>query len=425
MHRPVALEPRSGPSPALPRLPGRPAIVSHVLPPSPSGQAVVLGRLLSGFARDSYCLLSREDYSRPLAWHPREGELLPRLDATYYHLADLRHLHTLLRPLPFRLRQGAGTTLQLLHRAQCILRLLKRERCGALLAASGDLIDLPASHLASRLAGIPLCAYLFDDYVGQWPLAGHRAFARRAEAALMRTAAAVVVPNAALAELIRQRTGRNPAIVPNPASEVGPAAPCGPRLAGRAKRIVYTGAIYGAQLDAFANLGAALARLGRPEISLHAYTWQDPEKLRRLLPALDITFHPHVTGKDLVAALEGADLLFLGLAFDSEIPDAIRTASPAKMSDYLASGRPILAHVPAASFVADYFRHHQCGWLVDRLDPAALASAISGLLDDRLLAAETTRRAAECHVADFLLAAARQRLAAVLESVRGGERSGG
>ena len=42
--------------------PPKTAIVSHVLPPSPSGQAVVLYRLLEGMPPDRYCLISRERY---------------------------------------------------------------------------------------------------------------------------------------------------------------------------------------------------------------------------------------------------------------------------------------------------------------------------------------------------------------------------
>ncbi len=43
----------------------RAGIVSHVLPPSSSGQAVVLYRLLAGIDPERYFLVSREDYGAP------------------------------------------------------------------------------------------------------------------------------------------------------------------------------------------------------------------------------------------------------------------------------------------------------------------------------------------------------------------------
>jgi glycosyltransferase involved in cell wall biosynthesis len=411
----------------LPRLPGRPAIVSHVLPPSPSGQAIVLERLLSGFAPDSFCLMSREDYSRPPAWHPREGDLLARLPATYHHLAEPVRLGASLRPLPPWLRHRAGLTIRLLHRAWRIRQLVDREGCGAVLAASGDLLDLPAGYIASRLCGVPFFAYLFDDYACQWTVPGHRAFARQAERALIRGAAAVVVPNPALAEVYRRRHACDPVVLPNPAHELAcqgaapPAPPAPPEPGaqasrGNGRRIVYTGSIYGAHFDAFANLGEALARLGRAEVSVHVYTWQDPAELRRELPGIDITYHPHLIGGDLATVQREADLLFLALAFTSEIPEAVRTASPAKLGDYLASGRPILVHAPAPSFVADYFRRHECGWLVDSFDAGALAEGIARLLDDSAAAADAIRRAGERHAEDFSLVAARCRLVSILAS---------
>ena len=58
----------------------------------------------------------------------------------------------------------------------------------------------------------------------------------------------------------------------------------------------------------------------------------------------------------------------------------IRTSSPGKFAEYLAAGAPILAHVPAGSFVAWYGNRHACARVVDIPTPAALAEAIRGLL---------------------------------------------
>jgi len=38
-------------------------VLSHVLPPASSGQAVMLYRILEGISKENYCLISRENYN--------------------------------------------------------------------------------------------------------------------------------------------------------------------------------------------------------------------------------------------------------------------------------------------------------------------------------------------------------------------------
>ena len=61
------------------------AVVSHILPPSQSGQAMVLYRLLSRLPAESYHLLSRTDYS------DQDGHesAFPPLPGAYHHLESL------------------------------------------------------------------------------------------------------------------------------------------------------------------------------------------------------------------------------------------------------------------------------------------------------------------------------------------------
>jgi len=82
---------------------------------------------------------------------------------------------------------------------------------------------------------------------------------------------------------------------------------------------------------------------------------------------------------EVPAVLAAATFLFLPLGFDTGIPEVIRTASPAKLGDYLRSGRPVLAHVPADSFVAHFCRRHDCALVVDTPDIEALGNAARAL----------------------------------------------
>ena len=74
---------------------------------------------------------------------------------------------------------------------------------------------------------------------------------------------------------------------------------------------------------------------------------------------------------------------------------------PGKMGEYLASGRPILVHGPSDSFITSYFRHHECGLVVDENDPSQLARAIGSLLNDADLRKKLGARARHRAWTDF------------------------
>jgi glycosyltransferase involved in cell wall biosynthesis len=84
------------------------------------------------------------------------------------------------------------------------------------------------------------------------------------------------------------------------------------------------------------------------------------------------------------------------------------------MSEYLAACRPILVHAPGDSFIAWYFRQHECGIVVDRLDPAELALALDLLLSDRALRERLAARAWERAREDFDLSKAQAQFAGLL-----------
>ena len=56
-----------------------------------------------------------------------------------------------------------------------------------------------------------------------------------------------------------------------------------------------------------------------------------------------------------------------------------------KLGEYLASGRPILVHAPKDTFIAQYFRQHRAGIVVDRPDTHVLADALRDLASNALL----------------------------------------
>jgi glycosyltransferase involved in cell wall biosynthesis len=171
-------------------------------------------------------------------------------------------------------------------------------------------------------------------------------------------------------------------------------------------RVVFTGAIYDAHYDGFRALLAALQGLpsrGR----LHVYSPMPRSVLSERGLEEGVVFHGYVGAAEMPSVQQGADVLFLPLAFESPFPDVIRTSAPAKMAEYLAAARPLLVHAPPSSFVAEYVRRHECGVVVTEQGPAALRDALEAICRDpalrERLAANAWRRARE----DFDLAKAR------------------
>jgi glycosyltransferase involved in cell wall biosynthesis len=379
-------------------LPVKLAVLSHILPPSPSGQSVMLYRLLKNFMSRSYCLLSRENYNP--YWVLQKS--LHRLPARYYDLPP-----ELEWPLPkwlgFRqIRQGLNLLLRIFQRGLSIQRIVKQEKCNALLACTGDIIDLPAGYLATRLAHIPFYAYLFDDYTYQWAQRFQRFFARKLEKIMLRGSAGVIVPNEFLQDEIERRHGIQCFLIRNACESLPEQVDqiSWPSEVGRVK-IVYTGAVYHAHYDAFRNLLKAIPQIEGPEIKVHLFTAQRPTDLEQENVCGPVVFHPHVAPAQVIEVQRQADILFLPLAFDSSIPEVIKTSAPGKMAEYLASGRPILVHAPAHSFLSWYFEKHECGLVVDRNESMALVQAIRRMIEDEALRKHLIKNALACAKRDF------------------------
>jgi glycosyltransferase involved in cell wall biosynthesis len=382
------------------------ALVSHVLPPGWSGQAMVLYRLLSGLDADTYCLLSRESYD------DAEG-FSSKLPARYHRLRR----EFLTGGGLGRLREGVGVVPGLVARALEIARIARREGCEAIVACTGNLLDLPAGYLASRLLRVRYFPYLFDDYTEQWMGARKRWLARRLERPTLRGATRVIVPNEFMRDEVARRHGVEAAIVRNPcdlAAYEGLDA-VEPDFGGGEIRVVYTGAVYEANFDAFKRLLEALGRLDAPA-RVHVHTAQSAAELAEAGIGGPIVVHPHAPIGETPRIQREAHVLFLPLALDSPYPHVIRTAAPGKMGEYLAAGRPILVHAPDDSFVAWYFREHDCGVVVSERDPAALARALADLVSDPERRSELASRARQRAEADFDVAQAR---AAFLATLRG------
>jgi hypothetical protein len=338
-------------------------VLSHVLPPSTTGQAVVLYRLLSGLDPESYCLIAS----------PRRHP--------WTLSADIPQLPARTNVLPGEARIFP---IALVQRAWNLARILRKERCSAVLACSADLLNLPAAYLASRIAGVPFFIFMMDHYSQQWFKWRQRLLAGALFPYLVRAAKRTLVLNEYMAATVSARGGV-PVIVRAPCEPQSDANGVGYDSSTRpetSRTIVFAGAVYEANFDSFERLLRALRLLSGSGITLQVYSDQRlPEKIASIAPDL-VVQRPHQPLRRIPEILRSAGILFLPLAFSTPYPEVIRTSSPSKLGDYLESGRPILAHVPPDSFIASFFRERHCGSVVDVPEVEALASEIALMFDD-------------------------------------------
>jgi len=415
---------RQEPSAAQDRLADVPrfAVLSHVLPPFGLSQGVILRRLLAGFRPVDFCLLSRQDYRRAFRETERGHACQPYAAlAARYHFVGEGWRRVASAPGLHRAGLAAAEVpVQVALRAEKVFRVLSKERSQVLVVCSGDLVDLPAGFIASKAAGVPMLAYMFDDYKHQHYRRAEREVAGVFERISLCGAQSVVVPNEFTADAYAARYDLTPRIVRNMVDEahlaMDPQA-VWPRAAGEV-RIVYAGGIYHAQPDSFLRMMDALTSWDRPErLTLHIYSAQTPAQIEASGIPPGATVHQHVSGGEMPSVLRQADILFLPLAFSSGIPEVIRTSSPGKMGEYLASGAPILAHAPRDSFLTWYIRKHNCGVVCDSPDATDLRRALTRLVDDPDLRRAVTTNAVACARRDFNAEDARASFAQALREI--------
>ena len=336
-------------------------------------------------------------------------ELDGRRFGRYVALAPPRFLLTG-RPLPHalnKLNNIGGLVATVMTRSREIAAALAGEGIGVMVGCSGNPFDLPAAYLAARRLRVPFVAYLFDDPVYQWEPGVYRSLARFWERIWGLGSASMIAPNEVLADDLRLRLPHaDIAIVRNPVGSAAFAPPASDggwgEETGDAGTLLYTGSVYSAQASAFRNLLAALAELdGR--FHLNVYTAQSADQMvAHGVCGPEVRHLPH-TSQDVALELQKrADILFLPLAFVSPIPEVVRSSAPAKLGEYLASGRPILAHAPRGSFVSELLKTHQAALVVDQPDPALLKEALLALATDealgKRLVVSAQRLAREFHV---------------------------
>lgn len=294
----------------------------------------------------------------------------------------------------------------------------RRDDVRWVLSVTDEGFSVIAGAIAARLAGIPHVVMVFDLWEENAYSDVQRAVAARLEPRILRGASRVVGYCPQTVEHYRAKYGIEAEAIPTPvvpdAEEPrAPADRSGPR------RLLLAGAVYWAQRDAVARLLALRGRV--PDLEM--VTIGSVEMLRLAGLSADRS-EPTMPADELRRQLAAADVLFLGLSLDSPHPAIVRTATPARLVEYMASGRPLLVHAPAGSYAAEYARAEDFAEVVDVADEEALLAGLRRVLDDPELSRARAQRALRLVHDRHDAARVGARFAAILAACAAGRRAG-
>lgn len=148
-------------------------------------------------------------------------------------------------------------------------------------------------------------------------------------------------------------------------------------------RIVYAGTGTGANEDSLNLLlklvkGDLLATYGIRNWELHLYVWATTKEATQLgWNHPRVKFQGWVNQEELKRIMVSADILFLPFSFLEEQRVATSQAFPAKASDYLASGTPILILAPPYSTIVKHAKRYAFAAVVEEPSEEKLAEEVA------------------------------------------------
>jgi len=252
-----------------------------------------------------------------------------------------------------------------------------------------------SSYLVHHIRGLPLSLLIYDAYARCRAKAVQNIIAGAMEERILRAGKTVYVLNPYIRDRYLKLYGTHAIVVPNTVN-LGSfrAVPDGaPPFSKDSVRIVFTGDIYRAQEDAVLNMVHAANSMAGEGVRFEIYT-----KVRRSgLEARGIRGPGVSIGRvpptEIPGLLKTADILFLPLAFGRKVRTVVETSTPAKMAEYLASGRLILVHAPSYAGIAKMARQQGWGLVVDRPRSEELVAAVRTLRSSPELCHSLTSRA--------------------------------
>lgn len=319
--------------------------------------------LLLRFPSPSYGILTRYDKLTPSVlgpWLPAEyffcdyngpvekTELRPHAKPAHDRLR-----RSLRDKLPLSFKQITKNMLATIHDCKVTFRfvivgtqIVRNRKPNYIIGVSDSGPALISSYIVSKLTSTPFVLWFFDIYRGNHLTFFGSALARIFEPLFFRHATFVLVTNSATLGLYRRRYGPsfkcvvlgNSVYLSDYERMRTPYKPKEPYS------IVYTGSVYWAQKNSVFNMIRTMDALKDLPIVLKLYAPFPSDELIEQTSSRSNVILTSAHQSEMPAIQSNATILFLPLSWRTRNPQVITTASPAKLTDYLASGRPMLIH---------------------------------------------------------------------------------
>jgi glycosyltransferase involved in cell wall biosynthesis len=366
---------------------GPAAIVSTWAPPT-LGAPQSLGNILRPLPKNSYFLITSQNH---LESSKTDGERLP-CEYFYFDKGGKKLSYPQNRILGSFVLLAA-----ILKYAIVVFKKVRAKKASMIIAVSDGGPALLSAYFASLMSGLPLVLYLFDLYQGNCLDGPQHVLARLFEAKLFRRAKRVLVTNEATRDYYLNKYGGEKAIeILYNSIDLSFSKETTVADSNSVKKdIVFTGNVYWSVEQSLKNLILAMDEIRDLPLRLKIFAPRIPEELQKIIdlnPNIQFGLVPADQVKDVQAQ---AWLLYLPMSWNTPFPDIIRTASPAKLTDYILARRPILVHAPEEAYVSRFVKEHHLGMAVTQNDVKTLANSLRDLYDKKSLSEYDTKAGSE------------------------------
>jgi glycosyltransferase involved in cell wall biosynthesis len=101
-----------------------------------------------------------------------------------------------------------------------------------------------------------------------------------------------------------------------------------------------------------------------PNLNLELHIFSKEKSLETVFTI----YHGYIAPDQIRGFMSSCDYLLLPLSFEAELLDFEKYSMPTKLSEYLASGVPVIVIAPPAIAVTEFVQLNKCAYLIDNLD---------------------------------------------------------
>jgi glycosyltransferase involved in cell wall biosynthesis len=228
-------------------------------------------------------------------------------------------------------------------------------------------LGLLIGNKVAKSFGVPFIAYFMDDWANnnhqRWLSGGLQSLCRNT---LEESSAWLMVSSQLEKELMQryQIESKNTLIVHNPVDLSDKTFPNFIAQSSKTFKVAYAGSIFTMHYDALAIIAEAIYALKQDGVDIELLLYTDTsfwDLYQENWQKWEVKYGSLIPYEQLNQYLQQADLLLVASSFLPEYEHVTRLSVQTKLTDYMASGRPILTCGPSYAACNQFIEHWNCG----------------------------------------------------------------